>query len=84
VGWHVRRAMRSHPQQGQALSSGRGQSLRHDALQAELAGVPDDRGAIIVILIAQDDAEPTPAQQPHWAPLSVEEQQTISVACRAF
>jgi hypothetical protein len=44
--------------------------------KAELAGVPDPRGAVVVGVIAQDDADPTPAQQPRWASLSVEERQT--------
>jgi hypothetical protein len=33
--------------------------------------VPEDRSAIIVGVIAEHDAEPAPAQQPHQALLAV-------------
>jgi hypothetical protein len=42
----------------------RGQPLRHDAFQAHAADLPEDRGAILVGVVAEDDAKPAPAEQP--------------------
>jgi hypothetical protein len=42
----------------------RAQPLRNDTLKAKLAGVLKDQGAVLVRVVAQDDAEPAPAQQP--------------------
>jgi hypothetical protein len=38
-------------------------ALRHDALEAHEAGLAEDRGAVLVGVVAEDDAEPAPAQQ---------------------
>jgi hypothetical protein len=34
----------------------RGQPLRHDALEAELAGVPEHGGAVLVRVLVEEDA----------------------------
>src|ERR1700742_3851065 len=39
---------------------GRGEPLRHHALEAHAARVPEDRSAVIVGVIAEHDAEPAP------------------------
>jgi hypothetical protein len=40
-----------------ARAVGRAQPLRYDALQAHLAGLPEDRGAVLVGVLADHEAE---------------------------
>jgi hypothetical protein len=50
---------------------GRSQPFRNDALKAHAAGLAEDRGAVIVGVIAEHDTEPAPAQQPRQPLLAV-------------
>jgi len=55
------------------------QPLRHDALKAHAARVPEDRSGVIVGVVAEDDAEPAPAQQPRQALLASAKRQGAEV-----
>jgi hypothetical protein len=58
---------------------GRAQPLRHNALEAHAARVPEGRGAVLVGVVAQNDAEPAPAEQPRQALLAVDQRQSAEV-----
>jgi hypothetical protein len=60
-------------------SVGRGQTLRHDAFKAHAASVLENHRAIVVGVVAEDDAESASAQQPRQAPLTVEERQMSNI-----
>src|ERR1700733_15159416 len=54
-------------------------AARHDALQAHDAGLPEDRGAVLVGVVPQDEAEPTPAQQLRQPLLAVSQRHAAEV-----
>jgi hypothetical protein len=55
------------------------QPLRHDACEAELAGLPEDQGAVFAGVLADDDADLPLAHQPRQALLAVAQGQAAEV-----
>jgi hypothetical protein len=55
---------------------GRAQPFRHDAFEAKLAGLPGYQGAVLVGMLAQDDAKAPLAYQPRQPLLAVAQRQS--------
>jgi hypothetical protein len=57
----------------------RTQPLRHDALKAHFACLLEDRGAVLICMLAENDADPPFAQQPRQALIAAAERQVPEV-----
>src|SRR3984957_6531567 len=79
---HHRRAVRildREPVPPQARAGGRAKALRHHSLKPHAAGLPGDGGAVVGGMLAEDDADTPPRQEPRHAFLAVPQWQGAEV-----